>query len=235
MQSVVLAAALLAEPEAPELVQARARVEVAHKLFGAGHYALALDEYQRALPVALAHARADALRWNIARCHEALGQTSQAVAILEGLAAEARDPAVRVRARDKLAVLGGERSAPEVTAPVEAPPEEPGPWRWAAAGGVGALLAGSTALLVASQVEAGTADSAWRRYRAAETPEEAARERAETRAHETRARDLRTGAWIGFSLTALGAAGTALLFLDEPAPAVVWTPDGAALGWGGAF
>lgn len=113
---------------------------------------------------------------------------------------------------------------------------KPAPWKWVAAGAVVATFTGATAALLASRSEGDAADAAWRRYDAASTPEEARHERSATRAHETRARELQTGAWIAYGVGSVGLGLTAFLFVDRAPPvSVVAEARSITVGWGGAF
>lgn len=71
--------------------RAEGYVELGHTLFDQGEYAAALEEYRHALPFADELGQADAVRWNIARCHEELGQWAEATVAFEAFAAGAAD------------------------------------------------------------------------------------------------------------------------------------------------
>lgn len=97
-----------AEPERPEVAEARTRFELAERHFDSGDYALALTEFERVheLMTAAGHPNTSYVLYNIALTNERMGRDAAAVEAYERFLAETGDDAPnRADARNRLREL----------------------------------------------------------------------------------------------------------------------------------
>lgn len=128
-----LVAILVALVSAPAVARAGPAQNEARKAALEGTARFKAGQYQEALGfflISYAKKKDPVVAWNIARCHEELGDLQAAVKYFEEFRATASDPAGRARADEKLAALRARIAAAEAAArPPEPPPPPPPPPR----------------------------------------------------------------------------------------------------------
>jgi len=140
---------LLAVPVASaqdDLTTARARFEDAQAAFDAGDYPRALEQYEASYALMDGHPNQEILWFNIASCHDRLGNNAEAVAAYRRFLERAPDAAADYRgeAQVRIRALEATRASTEtvagsVTAGDAAPREEASVANWLVAAGLLAL------------------------------------------------------------------------------------------------
>jgi tetratricopeptide (TPR) repeat protein len=120
---VLLLSTAMARAESPAEREARQRYTHAQKLADSGHWADALDEYQRAYELS----KYPALLYRIALCQDQLGHTAEALASYKQFLAEEPSSERRASVEQRISVLEAQQQQPNAPAPVVTPAPAPAP------------------------------------------------------------------------------------------------------------
>lgn len=221
MVAVLVPAHVTAQPKQADQELARQHYQLGKQMYQRENFGGALEQFK----LAHRHSGKTALLYNMASCHESMGQLKQALGLLKRYAATRPANADAVQARIKIVRQKLEVRDRPTRAPKPAPKVKPQPAArptpapagrplrtggWVAVGVGGALLVGGAVLVAVAGGQVGDLE---------QQAAAASRDYAEAQADESTARALGISGVISLAVGgAAVAAGAALLLLDRRGP-----------------